>query len=266
MMLKKTLFVLAILCAVSLVGNAWAGPVMDTIAKRGELIVGTSGDYPPLTAKKKDGKPMGLDVDLATLIAEAMGVKAKIVFVPFQDLMASLQAGKIDMIISNMTMTPKRNLQFVFVGPYFFSGQAVLTTKATSSTLQSLDSLNKPGTAIAVPAGTTSEMIAKERLSKASLTTTKNMDEAISLLLAGKVKAILSDAVTCALATARFKDKNLISSDPLTFEPIGIAIPANDPHLANWLDNFLMLLKGTGGLKEMTDKWMADPSWIGDLP
>jgi polar amino acid transport system substrate-binding protein len=264
--MKKMLLLLTVLCAFSLVGNAWAGPAMDAIAKRGELIIGTSGDYPPLTAKKKDGKPMGLDVDLANIIAEAMGVKAKILFIPFADLLGNLQAGKIDMIISNMTMTPKRNMQVVFVGPYFMSGQAVLTTKAASSAFKNLESLNKPEVTLAVPAGTTSALIAKEALPKATVTITKNMDEAISFLLAGKVKVVLSDAVTCTLAAGRFKEKNLITSDPLTFEPIGIAIQPNDPHLANWLDNFLMLLKGTGALKDMTDKWINDTSWVADLP
>ena len=264
--MKKLLLLFVLLCAVCLTGTAWAGPIMDLVAKRGELIVGTSGDYPPLTAKKKDGKPMGLDVDLANLIADAMGVKAKIVFIPFAELLGSLQAGKIDMIISNMTMTPKRHLQVVFVGPYFMSGQAVLTTKSASASFQSLASLNKPDVPLAVPAGTTSAMIAKERLSKASVTVTKNMDDAVNLLVAGKVKVVLSDAVTSALATGRYKDKNLISSDPLTFEPIGIAIAGNDPHLTNWLENFLMLLKGTGGLKDMTDRWVNDTSWVADLP
>jgi polar amino acid transport system substrate-binding protein len=264
--MKKVWLILAIFCAVCLVGNVWAGPVMESVAKRGELIVGTSGDYPPLTAKKKDGKPMGLDVDLANLIAEAMGVKVKIVFIPFADLLSNLQAGKIDMVISNMTMTPKRNLQFVFVGPYFMSGQSILTTKEASASFNSLEGLNKPDVALAVPAGTTSAMIAKERLSKASLTLTKNMDEAVNLLLAGKVKAVLSDAITCTLATGRFKDKSLITSDPLTFEPIGIAIQPNDPHLTNWLDNFLSMLKGTGALKDMTEKWMNNTSWVADLP
>jgi polar amino acid transport system substrate-binding protein len=264
--MKRVLCVLALFCALLVAGNVCAGPAMDAIAKRGELIVGTSGDYPPLTAKAKDGTPMGLDVDLARLIGEGMGVKTRIVFVPFSELLASLQSGKIDMIISNMTMTPKRNMQVAFVGPYFFSGQAILMTKAASVAIRDLDGLNKAGFTLAVPQGTTSEIAARENLAKAVLTVTKSMDEAVSLLLAGKVKAVLSDAVTCALAAARYRDKDLIASDPLTFEPIGIAISPNDPHLANWLSNFLMLLKGTGGLKAITEKWITDPSWIKQLP
>jgi polar amino acid transport system substrate-binding protein len=265
-MMKRGFCVLVLCCALLVAGSVWAGQAMDAIAKRGELIVGTSGDYPPLTAKAKDGTPMGLDVDLARLIGDGLGVKTRIVLAPFAELLPSLQAGKIDMIISNMTMTPKRNLQAAFVGPYFLSGQAILTTKAASMAIRDLEALNKPGFAIAVPQGTTSEALAKETLAKASLTVTKSMDEAVNLLLAGKVKAVLSDTVTCALAAARYRDKDLISSDALTFEPIGIAIPPNDPHLANWLSNLLMLLKGTGGLKAMTEKWMADPSWVKLLP
>src|SRR5512143_632202 len=93
------------------VPSASSSPVMDRILSRGEVKVGMSGDMAPMNMLTKEDKVIGLDADLATMIAEAMGVKLSIQKIPFADLLPALEAGSIDMIISNMTMTPDRNLK-----------------------------------------------------------------------------------------------------------------------------------------------------------
>ena len=56
-----------------------ASPVLDRIQQRGELIVGTMGNMPPLNMTSKDGEIFGLEPDLAALLAKAMDVKVKFV-------------------------------------------------------------------------------------------------------------------------------------------------------------------------------------------
>lgn len=64
----------------------------------------------------------------------------------------------------------------------------------------------------------------------------------------------------------RHRDKGLISGQvPLTFEPLGIAVP-EDTLLINWLDNFLKLLEGSGALKKLSESWFNNPSWLKELP
>ena len=53
---------------------------------------------------------------------------------------------------------------------------------------------------------------------------------------------------------------------PLTVEPIGVALPPNDPLLINLVQNFLNLMEGTGTLETLKQKWFNDGSWIGELP
>jgi polar amino acid transport system substrate-binding protein len=246
--------------------SASAGPVIDGVLKRGELIVGTSGDYPPFTATAKEGRLIGYDVDLANVIASAMGVKAKVVKMPFGDLLTALEAGKIDMVISCLTIMPKRNLKVAFAGPYFLSGQSILTTRETAFKATKLADMNKAGFSLAVPGGTTSEIIAKQSISDAKIVVAKDMDEALQLLLTGKVQAVMSDVATCAVAAFRNQDKGLMSTDRLTFEPIGIAVSQTDPLLVNWLNNFILVMKGNGDLDELGQKWFKDSWWIKMLP
>ncbi len=264
--MKKICIVLSIIVVLMCVTTVYAGPALDKVLKKGELVVGTSGDYPPFNAKTKDGKLIGFDVDLAQVIAGSMGVKAKIVQVPFTELLSSLESGKIDMVISAMTITPPRNLKFAFVGPYFVSGQALLTTRETAFKAVSLKDVNKPDFTLAVPVGTTSETVANNSLSSAKLIRAKNMDEALKALLTGKAMAVLTDSATAAVATFRYQDKGILSTTALTFEPIGIAIAANDSLFENFLQNLLGGLKGGGELDMMINKWFKDPSWVKDLP
>ena len=102
---------------------------LDRILLVGELRVGMSGDMPPLNMTTKEDKLIGLDADLAGIIAKAMGVRLKLEKIPFNELLPALEVGRIDMIISNMTITPERNLKADFVGPYFVSGKGLLTKR-----------------------------------------------------------------------------------------------------------------------------------------
>ncbi|MCX5816711.1 MAG: transporter substrate-binding domain-containing protein [Proteobacteria bacterium] len=265
-MKKISVIMLVFVMMMSFATAVFAGPAIDKIVKRGELIIGTSGDYPPFTVKTKDGKLMGLDIDLGMLIADVMEVKAKTVQMPFAELLPALQSGKIDMIISAMTIVPKRNLKVAFIGPYFVSGQSIMATKMTAMSVENLNDMNKPDFTLAVPGGTTSEMIAKKNVPKAQIKVAKDMNEAVKMLLDGKVKAVMSDTATCAVETVRYKEKNIVSTPPLTFEPIGIAIAENDPLFFNFLSNFLSGMRGSGDLEMITNKWFKDTSWIKDLP
>ena len=76
-------------------GGTSASPVLDRIQARGELVVGTMGNMPPLNMTSKDGEIFGLEPDLAGLLAKAMGVKV-LCYQAFQRIAAgaSKRAGR----------------------------------------------------------------------------------------------------------------------------------------------------------------------------
>jgi hypothetical protein len=51
----------------------------------------------------------------------------------------------------------------------------------------------------------------------------------------------------------------------LTFEPLGIALP-EDTLLINWVRNFMIMLEGSGQMKNLNKRWFKDASWINELP
>ena len=106
---------------------AFSQQVLSSIVKKGEIRVGMTGTQPPFSMKSKSGELIGYEVDLATALAKNMGVKLKLVEVPFSDLMGALKTGKVDCIMSGMTITPERNMNALFAGPYTLSGKSILT-------------------------------------------------------------------------------------------------------------------------------------------
>src|SRR5450759_3777039 len=93
-----------------------APTALQRILQKGELVVGTSGDQPPLVMKDKDGNLIGFEADLAGMMAAAMNVKLKLAPMGFSELLPALEAGKVDLVISGLTITPERNLKVAFMG------------------------------------------------------------------------------------------------------------------------------------------------------
>jgi len=243
-----------------------ASPVLDRIQQRGALIVGTMGNMPPLNMISKDGEIFGLEPDLARLMADAMDVKVKFVTKPFDELLPALQTGEVDMVLSGMTITPERNRKVAFIGPYFISGKAFLTKVKNIAYADEARDVNNPNTKIVALRGSTSQAFAEAFLDKTTLFTTGNYDDAVDMVLKDKVQAMIADYPICVVSVFRYPNAGLLSVvTQLTYEPIGIAIPANDPLLMNWTRNTLNNFEGSGILDELKLKWFAEGDWLEKL-
>lgn len=245
---------------------AGVSPVIDRITKQGEIRIGTSGNQPPLIARDNQGSLIGLEADLARLIALSMGVKEKMVAMPFPELLPALHEGKIDIILSGVTMTPERNMKVAFVGPYFISGTSMLTRSELIDTMTDSTKFNDPKTRLAALRGSTSQRIVEDLIPEATLELVDDYDAAVQKVIKGEIDALIADHLFCIVAALKYRADGLTTLlRPLTFEPMGVALPPNDPLLMNWMQNFLLTLDGTGVLAELTARWLDDPAWIEDL-
>lgn len=244
-----------------------ASPTLGRILERGELVVGTTGTMPPMNMKTKSGEIVGLDVDLAKMMAAGMGVELRLAPMPFADLLPALEAGSVDMIISGMTMTPKRNLKVAFVGPYFNSGKCVLSKIETLAKAEEVDVINQADVRLTALRGSTSQTFVEELVSEAQLMPAENYEEAVELVLTDKVDALIADYPICVVSLLRHEDAGLVSViTTLIYEPIGIAMPPADPQLVNWTENFLHRMKETNQLEALRRRWFERSEWLMQLP
>ena len=166
-----------------------------------------------------------------------------------------------------MTITPERNLKFCFVGPYFVSGKAFLTKQERIAAVQEVSEINVPDITLAALNGSTSQFFIQEAMPKAKLIRTENYAQAVDMVINDKVDALVADYPICLVSLIRYPNKGLFSLlTPLTYEPFGIAMPANDPHLVNWVENFLNTMQESGSLDDIKSRWFEDDSWLARLP
>ena len=241
-------------------------PVLDRIQGKKELVVGTAASMPPFNMTTKDGKIVGLEIDLAQIIAGAMQVKLTLKTIPFNDLLPALEAGQVDMVLSSMTITPGRNLKFAFVGPYFVSGKSILTKQKNAESMNEIIKINNAEYTLNALKGSTSQAFAEKVFPKAKLVLVDNYDQAVAMLREDKAHAMVADMPICQLTAYRYRDAGLMTlKNPLSWEPIGIAIPANDLLLLNWLQNCLHIIEKDGTLGVIVERWFKDGSWLSQL-
>jgi len=171
------------------------------------------------------------------------------------------------MVMSGVTMTPQRNLKAAFVGPYLVSGKAILTKSRTLAAIDEAEDLDQSDLTIVALKGSTSEAFAKRVAPGVNLKTTDDYDKAVAMVLEGKVDAMVADFPICALSLLRHPEAGLATTlEPLTIEPMGIALPAGDSLLLNMVTNYFSALEAVGLMELLEIRWFEDGSWLAEMP
>ena len=124
-----------------------------------------------------------------------------------------------------------------------------------------------PGRTYAALRGSTSANFVKTNLPQAKLVATNDYDAAVQMVIDDEVDALVADYPICALSVLRHPMAGLsMLTTPFTVEPLGIALPADDPLFVNLVENYLTTLDGTGLLTQLKAKWFSDGSWVAELP
>jgi polar amino acid transport system substrate-binding protein len=250
-----------------LASQASSSTRLQRILEEGALRVGLTGNQPPLNMKSKSGQIIGLEVDLVEALAGSMRLDVTLVEKPFAELLPALEKGELDLVISGVTITPERNARVAFAGPYFISGKSVLTKSEKLANVDSTRALDDPSRAYAALAGSTSERFVKEMLPRAKLIATRDYDTGVRMVIEDEVDALVADFPICTISVLRNPEAGLTTLvTPFTIEPLGIAMPPDDPLFVNLVQNYLITLEGTGLLTQLKAKWFSSGSWLAELP
>jgi len=240
---------------------------LHRILESGQLRVGMTGTQPPLNMKNKDGELIGLDVELARALADAMDLELELVETPFAELLFDLEANKIDLVISSLTITPARNARVAFAGPYLISGSSLLTREDLIADLGTMSGLNSVERTWAALEGSTGEDLIVDVFPLAKFESIEDQEAAVIRISDGELDGLIADLPFVSYQIARNPDLGLATlPGPFTTEPLGIALPPNSPLFANLVQNYLNTLDYTGRLIQMKARWLNTGEWMSEMP
>ena len=236
-----------------------AGPapvdLLEAIQTRGTLVVATEGAWSPWTYHDESDKLVGYDVEVATALAEKLGVKAEFVEGAWDGLFAGLDSGRYDIVCNGVELTEERALTYDFTVPYGYIHTA-LAVRSDNTDITTFEDLAGKTTAnsIASTYMTLAESYGAEVLGIDTL------DETIQMLVAGRVDATLNADVSFYdyLNVHPEADFKIVA---LTEEASQVCIPVRKGEetatLLAALDEAIEELRADGTLAEISQRYFG---------
>ncbi len=232
---------------------------LDDILERGTLRVGVS-EFVPWTVSTKSGDLIGFEIDLARKLAGDMGVNAEFTVYQWDEIIAGLQNGEIDVIAGGMAITPARALQVNFSRPVATSGVGLAANTEMTRDVQTLADLDKEDVTISTVADTLAASVAERLFPNASVKVYPSPEPAEADVREGRAHAIVTSMPEARFLVLRNPDQmDLPISEPLLASSEGLGVKRGEQQLLNFLDAWVTA--------RQTDKWLATTHdyWFGTL-
>lgn len=226
---------------------------IEQIKENGKLTMMTATGFPPYEYLGENGKPAGIDIDLAELVAIELGVDFEVLDMDFGLLVESLKSNKGDIIAAGMTVTEERKEQINFTTTYAYAGQVVLLP--ADSDIESFDDiLDKT---VTVQESTTSHIYVMDELGLSPLAF-KNAVLCADALIAGKADcAVIDDTAAKLLVSSYGADKLKFLDQPITSEEYAMGIAKGDDEFVNLVNSVIEKAIADGTLDEIIIKHAA---------
>ena len=272
MKIRKTWLPLIITLAMvfSLAGISQAGNLqqelvqqsaVEQIMKRGVLRVGMS-TFVPWAMKDKTGKLIGFEIDVATKLAEDMGVEIEFVPTKWAGIIPALLTGKFDVIIGGMSIRPDRNLKVNFSIPYDYAGQSLAASKKLAAGFNRIEDFNRSEVIIAARLGSTAADAANKFMPKAQKKFFDDEAQVIQEVVNGRAHAAVASAPLPAFQAIKYPDQLFVPiQGTFTKEPIGFAVRKGDFDTLNYFNNWIRFVEAKGWLAERKHYWFETKDW-----
>jgi polar amino acid transport system substrate-binding protein len=225
-------------------------------AAKDTLIVGMELAYPPFEMTDEKGAPKGVSVDLANELGKALGMNIVIQNTSFDGLIPALKTGKIDLIISSMTITAERRRSVDFSDPYLSTGLCLLVGR--TEPIKSIDDLDKPGITVAVKKGTTGHTYANSNIKNARVLVLDTEAAAVLEVVQGKADAFIYDQMSTYSNWKKNQETTRALLNPFQREKWGIALRKGDARLKERINRFLATFREQGGFERLGDTWLKE--------
>jgi glutamate transport system substrate-binding protein len=217
------------------------GSTMAQIQAAGTITVGTKFDQRLFGQKDpRTGEVEGFDVEIATLIVEAIGPDVEIEFVetPSNIRETAIREGNVGMVVATYTINDARKEQIDFAGPYYVAGQDIMVPAGNPLDIQGVEDLN--GKRVCSVQGSTSIENVREMAPEAEVTEFPLYTNCADAMRDGRVDAVSTDNVILLGLVEQYGSEVFeVVGNTFTEEPYGIGIPKGDDEFRTFINDRL---------------------------
>ena len=223
------------------------------------LRIGVTPYYPPMIFKIKE-EIKGAEADFAFMLAKALGRQVRFIELDWDKQISALIEGKIDIIMSGMSITEARKARIAFTDPYLKSGLVTLMRSEESYKFDSLQKIRESDATVGVVLGTTGEAYVRKNFPNTlGVIAFPKAGDAPFLLKNMRIDIMVHDAPSIVWLVS--ENEGILKGfwQPLTEEYMGWGVSREDPELLRKVNTVLRTWKQDGTLKEVLSKWL--PYW-----
>ena len=248
---------MALVVTALLATSAMAESRLQQILVNGELRVGTTGDWNPMTMIDPTSKERkGFDIDIATALATDMGVK--VVFVPttWKTLVNGIVAAKYDMT-SSASLSPKRALVAGYSLSYFAVEDVPLMLNKNKGKYNSWEDLNNPNVTVSVTLGTVQEKRAEVLFTKSKIIKVSAPARDYQEVLAGRADISMTSNLEAAKLVEQYPQMMVVPvQDGKNPTPLAVLLPQADQVWINYVNHWIILKSERGFFDQLKAKWL----------
>lgn len=226
---------------------------LERVKEAGVIKIGTEGTYSPYSYHDDQGKLVGYDVEVAEKVAEKLGVKAEFVESKWDSLLASLDAGKVDTIGNQVSITDERKEKYDFSKPYTYIYGALIVSKDNNDIKDFADIKGKKSANT-----TTSNWGQTAQESGATLVPVDGFAQSVELILSGRADLTLNDNVAYLDYIKQHPDANIkVAAESKDAQETAFPIKKGDESLKKEIDKALEELEKDGTLTQLSEKYFG---------
>ena len=228
-----------------------------TTVTEGELHMATNASFPPYEMVADDGSFEGIDVEIATAIAEKLGLTLVVDDMDFGSVITSVQTGKSDIAMAGLTVTDERKENVDFTDSYATGVQVIIVPE--DSDIQSVDDLE--GKMIGCQESTTGYIYCSDTpenggYGEENVTAFPNGANAVQALLSGKVDCVVIDSQPAQEYVKQNEGLKILDTEFVT-EEYAIGVSKENPELRDAVNNALKELIDDGTVQSIIDKYIT---------
>ena len=228
---------------------------LSQILSSGELKVGTTGDWDPMTMKDPaTNKYKGFDIDVMNELAKDMGVKVTFVPTEWKTIVSGITAGRYD-ISTSVTKTPKRAEVAGFTDTYYKYGTVPLVLKRNLKKFSTWESLNNSSVTIATTLGTSQEEKAKEFFPKSKLKSVEAPARDFQEVLAGRADGNITSSTEANKLVIKYPQLTIVNDGEKNPAFLAMMVPKKDEAWNNYVSKWINKKKASGFFETLLAKY-----------